>query len=96
MKTQDLQRNNNENQYDKITTDHKRAWLEKVEKKQQALEDQGIKTNVLYDKVEAVKAQHRSVGIDEISTYDALAQIFDYEERLGLDKKESKTETHIL
>ena len=94
MKLQDLQRNH-ENQYDKITADYKRAWMEKVARKQESLEEQGITTNTLYDRVEAVKNEHRKRGIVEISTYDALAQILDYERRPDHETPK-KTEEHIL
>ena len=52
----------NDNEYDKITAAYKRAWIDQMNKKREALEQQGIKTDVLYDRyITQKKPQHDNI-----------------------------------
>ena len=58
---------------------YKEAWLQEMYRKQFELEERGIKTNVLYDRIEAVREQHLKNNITDVSCYDALEQLRDFE-----------------
>ena len=77
-------------QHESITAEFKKLWFQGVERKRASLERQGIKTDVLYDKAEAIKREYHQEKGQQISTRRSV--LIATERRGGFDTPVSDLE----